>query len=174
MPGGRARSVIAHSVLWAAIATSIASCSPGRTQPLKSNVLECTGNMHDGPPQNYTVYFDAVALPAAPAYPNLGTARDPEDRSTPRWAKAPLWFRPMVPFSLQIADESRARPGMGWGYPGKPAKEVVNEPCSGAQPGWAVLPGGFWGAKDLCIAVEVRSGADRAMANIGLGVDCPG
>jgi hypothetical protein len=126
--------------------------------------------MHDGPPDGYTVYFDAVALPTASA---LGTERDPEHRSTPRWAKSPLWFRPTLPFSLHIAGESRGRSGMGWGYPGKPAKEVVNEPCTGAQPGWAALPGGFWGAKDLCITVDVLSGANRATADIGLGVACP-
>jgi hypothetical protein len=78
----------------------------------------------------------------------------------------------MVPFSLRIADEDRARSGMGWGYPGVPAKEVTNEPCGWAQPGWAALPGGFWAVKDMCIAVEVLAGLNRATAHIEIGVAC--
>ena len=117
MPGLRARSVIAHCVVWAAIGGCMASCSPGTPQPLTSSALECTGNMHDGPPEDYTVLFDAVALPAAPAHPVLGTVSNSEHRSTPRWSKVGLWFRPTAPFSLRIADDSGVRSGMGWGYP---------------------------------------------------------
>ena len=173
MRGRRVRGVFARFVVWAAITSSMASCSPGSPQALTSSALECTGNMSSGPPENYTVYFDAVALPAAPAFPVVETSRDPQHQATPRWMKAGLWFRPTAPFSLRIEEGSRARSAMGWGRPPIPAKEVVHEPCNGAQPGWAVLPGGFWGAADTCIVVDVLSGANRATAELAIGVACP-
>jgi hypothetical protein len=149
-------------------ALGAAGCSSdAQTSEASDGSVACTGNMTSGPPSDFTVYFDTVALPSSPNAPVLGT-----NDERPRFTKFGLFFRPTKSFALRVAEEQRSNVGIGWGYPGVPHFEAVNVPCEGAQPGWAVLPGGLWSRSDVCARIEVSSGDERAVAALPVSVPC--
>ena len=149
------------------VALGSAGCSSdAQTSGSSDGSVPCTGNMTSGPPSDFTVYFDTVALPS----PN-GAALI-SDSGRPRFTKFGLYFRPTRSFALRVAEEQRSNVGIGWGHPGVPHLEAVNVACEGAQPGWAVLPGGLWSRSDVCARIEVSSGNERAVAALPVGAPC--
>lgn len=149
-------------------ALGAAGCSSdAQTARASGGSVPCTGNMSSGPPSDFTVYFDAVALPSSPNTSVLDT-----NSERPRFTKFGLWFRPTRSFTLSVAEDQRSNVGIGWGNPGVPHVEAVNVPCQGAQPGWAVLPGGLWSRSDVCARIEVASGDERAVAALPVNVPC--
>jgi hypothetical protein len=123
--------------------------------------------MTSGPPSDFTVYFDTVALPSLPSTLTLVSNSD-----RPRFARFGLYSRPTRSFALKVAEEQRSNVSIGWGLPPEPRSDAVNVPCAGAQPGWAVLPGGLWSRSDVCARIEVSSGDERAVAALPVGGPC--
>lgn len=142
------------------------------TKASGAGALPCTGNMTSGPPSDFTVYFDAIALPSFPDGPRLDALDADRDADGRRFTKFGLFFRPTRSFALAVADDQRGEVGVGWGYPPVPHGDAVSVPCAGAQQGWAALPGGVWSRSDICARIEVSSGDERAVAKLPLGGPC--
>ena len=124
----------------------------------------------------FTMYFDAVALPASDTYPTaLQTASSGLDPSTRLWAKTGLWFRPDVAFEIVVPEQLTGRLAAGWGgVPSSPGPGVVHPACPNALHDWVVLAGGYWASQTMCAMVVVRVGDNEQQARIGLGEPCPG
>ena len=171
-----------------ALVMCVAACSDGATSVTPTTsvssrlptttpfaTLPCSGDQA-APPANFTVYFDAIALPASDTYPNaLQTSSSGPDPSTRLWAKTGLWYRPDVAFEIVVPDQSKGRLAVGWGgAPSSPNPGVVHVACPNAPRNWVVLAGGYWASQTMCATVIVRVGDKQQQAHIGLGLPCPG
>jgi hypothetical protein len=154
-------------------------CSTPRTSPPKTagpKVIEmrCFGD-HVEPPDTLTVYFAAVALPAASRFPNaLQTSSSQRIGQFRLFAKTGLWFKPGTSFELEVPPELRGKLAIGWGDPGSPSDRVVFPKCSNVGNEWSVLPGGYWVTDPLCAPLIVRSEGVEHAVQFGLGVPCVG
>ena len=172
------RTVIVLAMCVAACSSSSLSARPSsglsglpRTQ-IPS--LPCAGEQAS-PPEGFTVYFDAVALPAAPKYASaLQTSSSGPGPSTRLWAKIGLWYRPDVAFEIVVPDQPAGRLAVGWGAPALPGPGALHDACPNAQHDWVALPGGYWASQTMCATVVVRSGNEEQQAKIGVGAPCPG
>jgi hypothetical protein len=149
---------------------------PDGTSPvLDAAELRCDGFRADPqqPPPDFTVLFDAVALPTSETYPSalqtgLQVQADPAGRL---FAKTGLMYRPGRDFELVVPERLRGRLSIGWA---QRAWRVTNPVCPGVPDEWMWLPGGYWVANTMCADLIVRSGADERHVSIGLGTPCPG
>ena len=125
-------------------------------------------------PSSVEVYFDAVALPTLDTYKSpLESSQLPGEEPGRRFAKFGLWFRPDRSFEIVLSKGQPSTIGIGWGGdPAMPGIGVVNNPCAGAQPGWAVLPGGVWVTGPTCVSMEVSTGTSRAVVRLGVDETC--
>lgn len=168
----RRRPISIYRLLIAA-ALGVAGCSSDMpTSGAPDGLMPCTGNMTSGPPSDFTVYFDTVALPSFPNGPRLDNLDPDRGSDGRRFTKFGLYFRPTKAFALKVAEEQRSNVNIGWGHSVVPHVDAANVPCEGAQPGWVVLPGGLWLKSDTCARIEVSSGAERAVAELPLGGPC--
>ena len=143
---------------------------------LESAELICDGFRADPqqPPPDFTVFFDAVALPTSERYPSAlqtGLQRSPTDPAGRLFAKTGLMYRPGHDFELVVPEQLRGRLSIGWD---KRAWRVTDPVCPGVPDEWMWLPGGYWVAETMCADLIVRSGTDERHVTIGLGTPCPG
>lgn len=137
--------------------------------------LPCSENQH-AVPDNFTVFFDAVALPATPMYPTaLQTSAQRDDAATRLWAKTGLWYRADRAFEIVVPDALIGQVAVGWGgSPSSPGPGVANTGCPGAQHDWVVVAGGYWASRTMCATLVIRADSNEQHAPIGLGAPCPG
>jgi hypothetical protein len=145
----------------------------GETSPvIESIALACEGFRADPPPE-FTVLFDAVALPTSETYPSaLQTNLEPDaDPAGRLFAKTGLFFRPGHDFEIAVPDQLRDRISIGWA---QRAWRVTDPACPGSSQDWTSLVGGYWVAETMCADLIVRSGSNERHVSIGLGTPCPG
>lgn len=137
--------------------------------------LTCHGSQASVP-QDFTVYFDAVALPTSPKYPTaLQTSAQNDEPATRLFAKTGLWYRADRQFDILVPDTLKGQLAVGWGGgPATPGSGVTSTPCPGAQHDWVVLPGGYWLSHTMCATLVVRVHDKQQEAHIGLGEPCQG
>ncbi len=151
----------------------VAGSSTIASDTSRQQTLPCSGAPLE-PPKDFTVLFDSVALPASPTYPNaLQTSSQGGHDSTRLFAKTGLWYRPDQAFEIVGPADQHVRIGWGGG-PATPHLAVVFRPCSIAQHGWVVQPGGYWLSATSCASFVVRAQGKQASVSIGLGEPCPG
>ncbi len=133
--------------------------------------LECTGTRTNGPPEDFEVVHDAVALPSSPDHPALQTsARTASDGSTYYFAKTGLIWKTDSSFELIVPDDQRSRMAIRWGGPAPHAHSVAMN-CDGAAE-WVGLPGGYWVTEPFCADLVVRSDDQERTIQLGLGTPC--
>ena len=128
------------------------------------------------PPTDFTVVFDAVALPTSDSYPNaLQTALSGTDGQTRLFAKTGLLYRPNQPVEIVVPTDLHDQLSIGWATPAQPSWRVATADCTQSHSDeWVVVPGGYWVEKPMCAALLVRSGQRERRVTIGLGQACPG
>jgi hypothetical protein len=138
-------------------------------------ILTCYGSQASVP-QDFTEYFDAVALPTSPKYPNaLQTSAQNDDPATRLFAKIGLWYRADHRFEILVPDNLKGELAIGWGGgPATPGSGVTSTPCPGARHDWVVLPGGYWLSHTMCATLFVLVDDKQQEARIGLGEPCQG
>lgn len=144
---------------------------------VRSTDLGCSGN-HSDVPANYTVYFDAVALPTTENYPmalqtgsQLVPSQPDADRPGRLFAKAGLYFKPGHSFEVVVPEALRDRMSIGWSIR---SWRVTVSDCRGVPSDWMAFVGGYWVADPFCAELILRSGGEERHVNIGLGAPCPG
>jgi hypothetical protein len=137
---------------------------PGRVEPTlpeeldvqPSLTLGCEGTAMAGPPEDFEVVSDAVALPTSPNHPALQTSRrEAADGSIYFFAKTGLIWNETSSFELVVPEALRRRMAIGWGGPA-PHSHSVEVSCEG-QEGWVGLPGGYWVTEPLWCVPVARS-----------------
>ena len=137
--------------------------------------LTC-GAAHATLPKDFTVFFDAVALPTTDHYPSaLQTSSGGDDPATRLFAKTGIWYRADTSFDILVPGSLKQDLAVGWGgAPSSPGPGVVSGRCPGADHGWVVHPGGYWVSRTMCATLVVRASGEEKLAKIGLGAPCPG
>lgn len=135
--------------------------------------LACTGTPTTGPPDNFEVVHDAVALPSSPDHPALQTsAREAADGSTYFFAKTGLIWNTESSFEIVVPADQRSRMAIGWGGPAPHAHSIAMNCNSTAE--WVGLPGGYWVSEPFCADLVVRSNGEERTIQVGLGTPCDG
>ncbi len=142
---------------------------------LASSELLCFGQ-GASPPTDFTVLFDAVALPTSDSYPNaLQTTLSGTGGQTRLFAKSGLWYKPSQALEIIVPAELHDKLSIGWAGPADPSWRVTTPDCSVSHSDqWVVVAGGYWVERPICAAVVVRSGERERTVTIGLGQACPG
>ena len=127
-------------------------------------------------PDDFTVVFDAVALPTSDNYLYaLQTSSQHDEPGLRLFAKTGLWYRPDHRFTIAVPDNLTGQLGIGWGgNPSSPEPGIANTPCPNAQHDWVVLPGGYWVSHTMCATLTIQAGGKQKDVHIGLGEPCPG
>ena len=142
---------------------------------LASTELPCSGASAT-PPSDFTVLFDAVALPTSDSYPNaLQTSLSGTSGQTRLFAKTGLWYKPSQSLEISVPTELHDELSIGWASPPDPSWRVATPVCSGfLADQWIAVPGGYWVERPICAAVLIRVGERERTVTIGLGRACPG
>jgi hypothetical protein len=153
--------------------TPVVVSATSTTAPIPK--LVCSGT-HARLPADFSVFFDAVALPASAKYTTaLQTSAQGDDPATRLFAKTGIWYRADRAFEIVVPDKLKGQLAVGWGGgPALPGPGVASNPCPGAQHDWVVLPGGYWASRTMCATLLVRADGKQQEAHIGLGEPCPG
>ncbi|MEO1056028.1 MAG: hypothetical protein AAFY28_03860 [Actinomycetota bacterium] len=179
---------------WSAIAVWLAlsgcSSAPDATESTESDIgvvpewfadelqlqesvdLSCAGIPTDGPPAEFEIVADAVALPASPNHAALQTSgRESADGDRYFFAKTGLVWNTAASFELVVPEEFRPTMAIGWGGPAPHAHRVVVQ-CAGPDE-WVAMPGGYWVTEPICADVIVGTADVQVTVQIGLGTPCP-
>ncbi|MEO6122066.1 MAG: hypothetical protein ABIR32_00040 [Ilumatobacteraceae bacterium] len=170
------------------IATLLATgCSDAKAPPTVSSVatadrtilalseLPCSGGAV-APPPDFTVLFDAVALPTSDSYPNaLQTSLTGTDGQTRLFAKTGLWYKPNQDLEIVVPADLLDQLSIGWASPAHPASRVTTSDCTASNSDrWVVVAGGYWIEKPMCATLVVRVAQQERRVTIGLGQACQG
>lgn len=183
----RQRSAFASLILLFLIVAEACSSETNQRQPADAALalpeeldvqpsisLGCIGTATSGPPENFEVLLDAVALPTSPAHPALQTSRrQAADGSIYYFAKTGLVWNASSSFQLVVPERLQSQMAIGWG--GGPASHghSVEVSCDNGE-GWVGLPGGYWVTEPLCADLIVRTETEEVTLQVGLGTPCDG
>ena len=84
------------------------------------------------------------------------------------FAKGGLWLRDNPAVRLAVVGPEAAL--VGWGKPGRPARELAVSACSGN--GWKVWPGGFYVPEPTCVRLQVETQQGPVKAAVPVGATC--
>ena len=127
----------------------------------------------------FQVVLGVVALPTAPRYEALQTARTGMHGRLRLFAKTGLLIKPRTRFELVVPAGLRRRMALFWGNAneGAPSSRLVVDDCGRGLPTgskWLVYAGGYYVSHPACAPVDVVAGGHRRRVAIGVGAPCPG
>lgn len=125
------------------------------------------------------VVLGVVALPTAPSYNALQTARTGMHGRLRLFAKTGLLVKPGTDFELVVPAGLRRRAALAWGNAGEgaPSSRFVVNGCGGGETKggkWLVYAGGYYVSHPACVPLVVVAGGRRRQVRIGVGAPCPG
>lgn len=125
------------------------------------------------------VVLGVVALPTAPEYVALQTARTGMHGRLRLFAKTGLIIKPHSRFELVVPAGLRRRMAVAWGNAGDvpPSGRLIVNDCGRADTTgsrWLVYAGGYYVSHPSCVSLVVVANARRRRVRIGVGMACPG
>lgn len=162
--------------------TPVADTPVRRTPPSRdTGNLVCHENIDLTRPATtrMQVILGVVALPTAPAYGALQTARTGMHGRLRLFAKTGLVIKPHTRFALEVPAALRGRMAIAWGNAGDPpprGRFVIGDCGRGETIGskWLVYAGGYYVSRPACMPLVVVARGRRRRVRIGLGAPCPG